>query len=121
MDPPQPLHVDGLFEPIYNQQMSNQRRDSWGPYEAFDKTQKGRRNEKDYATVLFNEFADVQGKPKLDKYTLESIQEVDANGKLLIHTTFQEFATCVKELKKKRGNVHAISICDAKSHSWLEI
>jgi hypothetical protein len=84
--------------------MTSQRRDSRSPYEPFDKTQKGRRNEKEYATVLFNDFASVQGKPKLDEYTLESIQEVDGNGKLLIHTTFQEFATCVSELKKKRGN-----------------
>jgi hypothetical protein len=129
MDPPQPLHVEGPFEPIDNQHMSNQRRDSGAPYEAFDKTQKGCRNEKDYATVLFNEFADVQGKPMLDEYTLESNQEVDETGKLLIHTTFQEFATCVKELKKKCGNTDEPlspkymqkAICDVKSHSWCEI
>lgn len=104
MEPLQPPNLETPFDRI----MQEMNRQSRAPYELFDKTQKGRRNEKEFGTALFNEFAAIQGRPLLHDYTLESIQEKDVNGKLVIHAVFQEYASFVKELKKSRGNTNAL-------------
>jgi hypothetical protein len=104
MEPPQPPDIETPFERIMEAMNHNAR----APFQPFDKTKQGRNNEKKFSTALFNEFAAIQRRPLLDEYTLESIQQKDANGKLVIHTIFQEYASFVKEQKRSRGNTNAL-------------
>jgi hypothetical protein len=55
--------------------------------------QKGHAAKKIQNNAQFDEFAQLQGKHPLDAYTLESVQERDANGKLLLEHTFDEYAS----------------------------
>jgi hypothetical protein len=68
------------------------------PFAGMPSTQKGRTAEKIQNNARFDEFAQLQGKHPLDAYTLESVQERDANGKLLLEHTFDEYASYIKQL-----------------------
>jgi hypothetical protein len=81
-------------------------------FPAMKRCQKGRSNEIVRNNGRFDDFARLQGIHPLNEYTMESVQERDETGKLLLEQTFSEYATYVKQLTfdKKGGEI--------KSHGY---
>jgi hypothetical protein len=67
-------------------------------FAAMEPTQKGRATERVRNNCRFDEFAELQGTHPLSDYTMETVQERDRNGKLLLEQTFSEYATFVMQL-----------------------
>jgi hypothetical protein len=117
MEPPQPPNIETPFEQIM-EAMNNVH----APFQPLTRQNKGETTNRNLALLCLMSLLLFSIVHLLDEYTLESIQQKDANGKLVIHTIFQEYVSFVKGPKQilcqhkciAVTKVHAQTVCCIK-------
>ena len=84
-----------------------------GPIAPFKRKSYSRSSEKKRHSNLFDGFAAIQGCPKIAEYTLESINEKDENGNLVLIGTFECYATYVLDQRQTtKGKTDEMYKCE---------